>query len=100
MSFLDSMMFSGADGLFPVCNTVWCLFLTRYMSIHWNRADGCLFYAAFGVVYIAAVVACTGVLLSFFVMMADDVMSAVIVSYTIVEKGTSVWGCFKASVMS
>jgi hypothetical protein len=39
-------------------------------------------------------------LLNFFLDMAANVVSAVIVSSPILAKGTSGWGCFRASVIS
>ena len=90
------MDLSGDDGLFWVCNIVWCLCFTGDVSTGWTRSPGCLFYLVFGAFFVA----CTGVLLSFFMKMAANVVSAVIVLSLIVEKFTSGQGGFKLSVMS
>ena len=84
--FLDSMTLAGDDGL-----------LLDWGREYWLDQSFWLFiFASFG----AIVIACTGCLLIFFVKMAANVLSAVVVSYLIVAKFTYRWGCFKASVTS
>jgi hypothetical protein len=63
----------------------------------WMRTAGRLFSAA--LIGESMITGAEG-LLYLFLKMADNSVSAVIVSSPIVEKVKSVWGCFRASVMS
>jgi hypothetical protein len=73
------------------------LCLVGDVMICWISTAGRLFYAVFIEEYII-----TGAkgFFNLFLKMTANVVSVVIVSYPIVEKGTPGWGCFKASVVS
>ena len=89
------MTLAGSVWLFRVCNMVRFFLLTGDVSTCSPIAAGCLLSASFD----AVVFACTGGLWSFFVKIAANVVSAVVLSYLIVAEGTSGWGRFKVSVV-
>jgi hypothetical protein len=64
--------------------------------VGWMCTTGCLFSAALIGDYM---ITGTKGFLNLFLNMDDNVVSSVIVSSPIVEKGTSGWGCFRASVI-
>ena len=71
--FWESTTLDVSDGLLLVFNMVWCICLTGDVSTGWTRDTGCLFSAEFATV----AVAWTGGLVSFFLKMAANDVSAV-----------------------